>query len=199
MILAHLPSSVPTPVIVHQTVNVPPPSSLEAWVGLGGVVVGALIAGVLNLWVSWLSARRERRRSLDQAIGQLQASAHLLVITTNVARGLQGASGTQNVTVTSYQIIAPHIERVVAAAEMISRLSTDMPLIRAAEEWADAAVSYIDPRSNNMSQAQAQEWVTRARKAFQENARAKQGLLKGRQAGAEQSVESGVRRESDAG
>lgn len=55
------------------------PDTLGAWIGLAGVVVGALATGGLNGLLAVIANRGDRRRTLDRAIGDLRASAASLL------------------------------------------------------------------------------------------------------------------------
>lgn len=151
-------ATAPVPVIV----NVSSSGSMDAWIGLAGVVVGALATGGLNGWLAWLAARRDRRRALDDAISDLQASAHTFVITFNVSRGVPG----EQRFVLYQNLLSTQLDRMVRAAEVIARVARDKHLPRLADTYVDAAVSYMDPAANGVEFEEALAQLTKARDEF---------------------------------
>jgi hypothetical protein len=146
----------------------------EARSGIGrshGVIVGAAATGGMNGWLAWLAARRERRRGFGQAIGDLHASAHALIITMNVAL----AERTPPELRTAWlQTLTVHAEAVIRASKLIRRLSPGTALADTAEAWSDAAVTYLDPASAGITASVARQRAEDARDAFQAAARRRQ-------------------------
>jgi len=109
--------AVSTPLVVHVVSDASSSDSMTAWIGLAGVVVGALATGGLNGWLAWLAARRDRRHVLDDAISDLQSSAHSFIISVNISRGVQAEQR-----LAMYQsILSSQLGQVVRAAEVIGR------------------------------------------------------------------------------
>jgi len=149
-------------VVAPPTVIVEAASSVDTWIGLVGVLVGAIATGGLNGWLAHLSAHRDRARAIGSAIGDLQAATHTLILTVNLAQ-----HGTQQERLTWSQLILTQVEHTIRASEMIRRLSTDSALVAAAEKWSDSAVDYVDPANLGITREEAVNRVTQARAEFQ--------------------------------
>lgn len=147
---------------VIRVIIVEPASSIDAWIGLAGVVVGAVATGGLNGWLARLNARRDSERALDDAIGDLQAATHALIFTVNVAQ--KGEPGER---LAWSQLVLTQAERTVRASEMIRRHTADRALVKAADDWSTAALRLMDPASAGLTREEAIDRADEARARFQ--------------------------------
>jgi hypothetical protein len=146
---------------------------MTAWIGLVGVVVGALATGGLNGWLAWLASRRDRRRTLDDAISDLQSSAHSFVISVNVSRTVPAEQR-----FALYQsVLVPQLGQMVRATEIIGRVSQDKRLSELADDYTDAAVSCLDPAANQTDYDHAIDRLAQSRSDFTTYCRNKRGAL----------------------
>jgi hypothetical protein len=140
------PFIVPSPLVVHVLSNASSSDSssaaMTAWLGLAGVVVGALATGGLNGWLSWLGARRDRYHELDNAISDLQASASTFVVSVNISRQIPAEQR-----LAMYQsVLVQLLSQVIRASEVIGRATKDRSFAKLADDYADAATNHLDPR-----------------------------------------------------
>jgi hypothetical protein len=116
----------------------------------------ALVTGILNGWLAWLTARRDRRRTLDDAIIDLQSSARTFVNTVDVFRQV---AGDQRLAL--YQaLLSAQLDRVIRATEIIGQVTQDKHLSELADAYAEAVMSYYLDSEETITR------VTKARKDF---------------------------------
>ncbi len=108
------------------------PDKLSAWLGLAGVIAGALLTGILTVVLQYVANRRNRRREVSRAAADLLASADALRMTVNAFVVANADPQTW------VPLIATTLERVDKADLTIASLSKQ-PLLGAADGLATAA------------------------------------------------------------
>jgi hypothetical protein len=116
------------------------PDSLSAWLGLAGVVVGALL-GFGTAWVQQrLSERKDRQHEISRSARELLSAADSLLITVNALAVVpHDADAIRN----WVPAITTQLDRVVRADATIAGLA-DPPLVSAADKLSEEAHKFAN-------------------------------------------------------